>query len=73
MVANHTGIIDAGYRGEIIGAFRLLRSEPYTVGPYERLLQICKADLSKFKVVLCDISNIDNTLRGEVGFGSTGN
>jgi dUTP pyrophosphatase len=73
MLANHVGIIDAGYRGEIIGAFRLLRSEPYTVGPYERLLQICKADLSKFKVVLCDISNIDNTLRGEGGFGSTGN
>jgi len=73
MLANHVGIIDAGYRGEIIGAFRLLRSESYTVGPYERLLQICKADLSKFKVVLCDISNIDNTLRGEGGFGSTGN
>jgi len=73
MLANHMGIIDAGYRGEIIGAFRLLRSEPYTVGAYERLLQICNADLRKFKVVLCDISNIDNTLRGEGGFGSTGN
>ena len=26
MLANHTGIIDAGYRGSIIGAFRWLRS-----------------------------------------------
>jgi len=73
MLANHVGIIDAGYRGEIIGAFRLLRTEPYIVGAYERLLQICRADLTKFKVILCDVSNIDNTLRGEGGFGSTGN
>ena len=73
MLANHVGIIDAGYRGEIIGAFRLLRQEQYTVGSYERLLQICSADLSKFNVKLCDVSNIDATQRGSGGFGSTGN
>ena len=73
MLANHVGIIDAGYRGEIIGAFRLLRQEQYTVGSYERLLQICSADLSKFNVKLCDVSNIDATQRGAGGFGSTGN
>lgn len=72
MLANHVGIIDAGYRGEIIGAFRLLRQEQYTVGSYERLLQICRADLSKFNVKLCDVSNIDATQRGAGGFGSTG-
>jgi dUTP pyrophosphatase len=73
MLANHVGIIDAGYRGEIIGAFRLLQSEPYIVRAYERVLQICKSDLRKFNVILSDISNIDNTLRGAGGFGSTGN
>jgi len=45
MLANGTGIIDSGYRGNIIGAFRNLENEPYKVDKYTRLLQICSHDL----------------------------
>jgi len=43
MLANHVGIIDSGYRGNIIGAFRMLDASipSYMVDEHTRLLQIC--------------------------------
>lgn len=69
-LANSVGIIDSGYRGTFRGGFRNLSKKEYTVGKFTRLLQICSGDLRPFKVVLCD--SLDNTERGEGGFGSTG-
>ena len=79
-LANNTGIIDSGYRGNLMGAFDNISR----VGPtfpdgvwkqednaYGRLLQICMPDLSPFDVHLVD--DLDDTNRGEGGFGSTGN
>jgi len=47
MLANSVGIIDSGYRGPIIGAFRNISydKEPYVVEQNARLLQICAPDL----------------------------
>jgi len=75
MLANHTGIIDCGYRGNLIGAFRWLPSNPddnsYTIIKHTRLLQICHPSLCPVYVVVVD--KLDNdTQRGEGGFGSTG-
>ena len=77
MLANHTGIIDSGYRGSIIGAFRwLLPSEShatnYVVEQYTRLLQICHPTLCPIFVVFVDESQLSSTERGAGGFGSTG-
>lgn len=72
MLANHTGIIDAGYRGNLIGAFRNLVSQPYTVKKHTRLLQVCHPTLCPLYVVLVDEVNLSTTSRGEGGFGSTG-
>jgi len=68
MLANHTGIIDCGYRGNIIGAFRSFL--PYTVEPQTRLLQICHPSLTPILVEIVD--ELTLTERGEMGFGSTG-
>lgn len=77
MLANHTGIIDSGYRGTLISAFRWLpiNNEPsYTVTKNTRLVQLCHPTLCPVYVrVVPDINDYDFTsLRGSKGFGSTG-
>ena len=72
ILANHTGIIDSGYRGDIIGAFKFLDDGTYTVPKHTRLLQICHPSLCPFYVKLVEEDELSTTLRGEGGFGSTG-
>jgi len=74
MLANHTGIIDSGYRGSLIGAFRCLKLvEPtYVVDQYTRLVQVCHPSLCPVYVVSVDESDLSTTQRGNGGFGSTG-
>lgn len=77
MVSNHMGIIDSGYRGFLIGAFRWLKPENtdtdhYIVSPYTRLMQICLPSLCPIFVVMVDENELTNTTRGEGGFGSSG-
>ena len=77
MLANHTGIIDAGYRGSLIGAFRWLRGEStsqeaYVVEKNTRLVQICHPTLCPIYVVMVDENELSSTERGAGGFGSTG-
>jgi len=71
-LANNQGIIDAGYRGPIIGAFDVVNYEKnYSCNKGERLLQICGPNLLPIYVeVVEDLG--ENTIRGEGGFGSTG-
>jgi hypothetical protein len=69
-LANNVGIIDSGYRGNIIGAFDNLSEKKHLVKAGSRLLQICMPDLMPFDVVLVD--ELDSTSRGAGGFGSTG-
>lgn len=80
MLANHTGIIDSGYRGSLIGAFRMLpvtpgmaahNTEPYVVDKYSRLLQICHPTLCPIYVICTDLNDLSSSLRGEGGFGSS--
>lgn len=77
MLANHTGIIDSGYRGFVKGAFRHLDSvsdqQPYCVEKYSRLLQVCHPTLCPILVAIVDNeSDLSDSTRGEGGFGSTG-
>ena len=75
MLANHTGIIDSGYRGPLIAALRLLpynNTTQYTVDKYTRLVQICHPSLCPVYVIECSENDLPNTERGEGGFGSTG-
>lgn len=73
MLANHVGIIDSGYRGNIKAAFRLLPyEEHYTVEKHQRLLQICHPSLCPIIVELVTEDKLSSTARGDGGFGSTG-
>jgi dUTP pyrophosphatase len=74
-LANSVGIIDSGYRGNLIGAFDCLSKKgEYKVLKYDRLVQICSPDLSPIIVEIVDNEKMlgEKTLRGEGGFGSTG-
>ena len=72
ILANSVGVIDSGYRGELIGAF-LSSEAPFTVEKHTRLLQICHPSLNPIFVVMThNESDLSNTKRGSGGFGSTG-
>ena len=73
-LANNTGIIDAGYRGPLIGMFDCLTNDEYEVSGFTRLLQICAPGLVPIYVNVIDtVAELGpNTSRGEGGFGSTG-
>ena len=55
-LANSTGIIDAGYRGNLIGMFDCNSAEDdnYTLGQFTRLLQICGPSLMPIYVEVVD-------------------
>ena len=79
MVANHVGIVDSGYRGNLIGAVRFLSNSSsttngtYVVEKYTRLFQICMGNLEPFRVELVEsLEALSTTSRGTGGFGSTG-
>jgi len=72
MLANQVGIIDSGYRGEVIAAIRNFYPDVYTVEKHTRLFQICHPQLAPVYVVLVDENNLTITSRGVGGFGSTG-
>ena len=74
MLANHVGIIDSGYRGNIMAAVRKLPSDSssYVVEKQTRLFQICHPSLCPVFVVLVNESELNSSERGDGGFGSTG-
>lgn len=71
MLANHVGIIDSGYRGNLIAAFRCLE-DSYIAEKNTRLVQICLPSLSPFLVNVIKEDELNITSRGSGGFGSTG-
>jgi dUTP pyrophosphatase len=73
-LANSVGIIDSGYRGNLIGMFDLLGIESYEVNQYDRLVQVCAPGLVPIYVEIVDtLEDLGTqTLRGTGGFGSTG-
>jgi dUTP pyrophosphatase len=71
MLANHTGIIDSGYRGSLIAAIRSLQFNTYTVDPGTRLVQICHPTLCPIYVVVVNEDELSTSERGDGGFGST--
>jgi len=68
-LSNAVGIIDAGYRGELIAIMDNLSDEPFTVKKGERYFQICAPNLEPIEFQL--VSELSTTTRGIGGFGST--
>jgi hypothetical protein len=81
-LANSTGIIDAGYRGHLMGMFDVVNihhdsddnDADYFGNKYDRYLQICAPGLVPIVVQIVDSMEAlgEETTRGAGGFGSTG-
>ena len=69
-LSNSIGLIDGGYRGEIMAAVDNIKDEAYTVEPGQRLFQLVAMDGSPIHFEL--VEALSDTTRGEGGFGSTG-
>ncbi len=69
-VLNTPGTIDADYRGEIGVVLVNLSQDPFTVHPGERVAQLVVARYEQADLVSVDV--LDETERGEGGYGHTG-
>lgn len=69
-VLNAPGTIDADYRGEVKAIMINLGEEPVTVEPGQRIAQLVFAAVAPVEVVV--VTELDDTVRGSGGFGSTG-
>ena len=77
-LANSVGIIDSGYRGNLIAVFDNIADvntpeENKHIQRFQRLVQVCSSTLAPICVQLVDkLEDLGITERGEGGFGSTG-
>ena len=75
-LANSVGIIDSGYRGNLMSMldnYGNLENKEMIIEQYQRLIQLCSPNLSAFTVHIVDNeAELGMTERGEGGFGSTG-
>jgi dUTP pyrophosphatase len=69
-VVNAPGTIDWDYRGELIVGLINLGREPFTIETGMRIAQLVIAPVSR--VTIQETDALDETARGEGGFGSTG-
>ena len=70
-LANSVGVVDSGYRGEIMLKYRHIqgnRNLPYGSGDRVGQLMI----IPHPKIELIEVEELSSTERGEGGFGSTG-
>ena len=68
--ANKVGVVDSDYRGEVMVALHNHTNEEKTIEPDERIAQLVVAPF--LKVDFNEVDKLDETDRGEGGFGSTG-
>jgi dUTP pyrophosphatase len=68
VLANSVGIVDAGYRGELLIRFKKLGEDNYEVG--ERVVQLMVMPFPKINFE--EVEELEDSSRGAGGFGSTG-
>jgi dUTP pyrophosphatase len=68
--ANCVGVIDADYRGSVIVALHNDTDEPQTICAGDRIAQLILIPCSMEDIEV--VEELDNTERGNDGFGSTG-
>jgi dUTP pyrophosphatase len=70
MVVNAPGLIDAGYRGEVRVCLFNSGRDPFAIAPGDRVAQLVIQEVATPGFVARD--ELDETGRGDGGFGSTG-
>ena len=68
-LSNSVGIIDAGYRGNIMAYVDNIKDSEYRVEAGTRLFQICSPTLEQITFEM--VNTLSETTRGSGGFGST--
>ena len=68
--ANKVGVVDSDYRGEIMVPLHNHSTVAATIDPKERIAQMVITPFLTANFV--EVSSLENTERGEKGFGSTG-
>lgn len=69
-IVNAPGTVDADYRGDIGVILINLSNENYTIQPQERIAQLVLNEVAQ--MALQKVTSLDETERGEGGFGHTG-
>ena len=69
-LSNSIGLIDGGYRGELIAYCDNISNDPYKVLKGQRLFQILAIDGVPLEIEM--VSELSESIRGSSGFGSTG-
>ena len=69
-LSNSVGLIDAGYRGEIMAAVDNIKDYSYTVEKGQRFFQLVSMNGEAIHFTLAN--TLSDTSRGSGGFGSTG-
>jgi dUTP pyrophosphatase len=69
-MSNSVGLIDAGYRNTLKVSLDNISGEDYVVEKGQRLFQLVAADLKPWTYEI--VESLDDTERGQSGFGSTG-
>jgi dUTP pyrophosphatase len=69
-MANSIGLIDGGYRGEIMACCDNIKGDIFSIKKGERLFQIVSANCSEIEYELRQ--KLNDSTRGSGGFGSTG-
>lgn len=68
--ANKVGVVDSDYRGEVMVALHNHSLDSAQVEPGERIAQLVIAP--HIVGIFNEVADLDDTIRGEGGFGSTG-
>jgi dUTP pyrophosphatase len=70
-LVNAPGLIDSGYRGELrVLLLNTDRTEPFAIEPGDRIAQLVLVAVETGDVE--EVAELDETVRGVGGFGSTG-
>ena len=69
-LSNGVGVIDSDYRGEICAGLCNVSDKPYVIEPDERVCQMVIAPVLPPEII--EVGDLNDTERGEGGFGSTG-
>lgn len=75
MAANHGiksmgGVIDSNYRGEVKVILHNLTSQSFTIEKGMRIAQMLIQEVTQKEIL--EVEELDQSIRGEKGFGSTG-
>lgn len=69
-MVNTPGLIDSNYRGELkVAAINLDPETPISIKRGDRIAQLVIQEVPV--VELCEVDELDDTVRGEAGFGSS--